>query len=45
MEFVVFFGIISLVALGTQMACCAAYLRKSPHAIPSIPPDMAANAS
>lgn len=45
MEFVVFFFAISLIALGTQMVCYAAYLRKPAFAIPSITPGMAADPS
>ena len=45
MEFIVFFVTISLIALGTQLACYAAYLRKPAFAIPSISTDMAADPS
>lgn len=45
MEFIVFFVLISLIALGTQLVCYAAYLRKPPFEIPSTTPGMAADPS
>jgi hypothetical protein len=45
MEFIVFFAAITLIALGTQLACYAAYRRKPSFAISSISHGMAAEPS